>query len=77
MADESKTAVQDWVSGLTTGSHAEKRKPKSATVVIRAYGILAAILDGAVDDRRVPVNPTLVLVLAYCGLRRGKLSGFG
>lgn len=57
VADVRKTAVQDWVSGLTRGSEAENRKPKSATVVIRAYGVLAAILDGAVDDRRVLVNP--------------------
>lgn len=104
VAEVRKTAVQDWVSGLTAGSETEKRKPKSATVVIRAYGVLAAILDGAVDDRRVLVNPargvtlprkgkkphiylsheqvhllakeskypTLVLVLAYCGLRWGE-----
>ncbi|OUM42893.1 site-specific integrase [Arthrobacter agilis] len=104
-----KTAVQQWVSGLTTGEEEAMppRKPKSATVVIRAYGILAAILDGAVDDRRVLSNPargvvlprkgkkahvylshaqvhllaeeskheTLVLTLAYCGLRWGEAVG--
>ncbi|WP_026532542.1 tyrosine-type recombinase/integrase [Arthrobacter sp. H41] len=104
-----KTAIQQWVSGLTTGeeSAAPPRKPKSATVVIRAYGVLAAILDGAVDDRRVLSNPargitlprkgkkahiylshkqvhrlaeeskheTLVLVLAYCGVRWGEAVG--
>ncbi|MGI5188432.1 tyrosine-type recombinase/integrase [Promicromonospora sp. CA-289599] len=32
-------------------------RPKSATVVKRAYGILASILDGAVTDRRVQANP--------------------
>lgn len=101
-----RTAVQQWVSELTTGDAAATppRKAKSATVVIRAYGILASILDGAVDDRRVLSNPargvnlprkgkkahiylsheqvhqlaaeskheTLVLVLAYCGIRWGE-----
>jgi integrase len=75
--------------------------------VIRAYGILAAILDDAVSDRRAMSNPargvslprktrkphiylsheqvhalaaaskhsTLVLVLAYCGLRWGEATG--
>lgn len=40
------TEVQRWVSGID----------KSATVVIRAYGILASILDGAVLDRRIRSN---------------------
>ncbi|WP_349307104.1 site-specific integrase [Arthrobacter sp. H35-D1] len=80
------------------------RPPKGATTVVRAYGVLASILDGAVDDRRVLINPargvnlprkvkkphvylsheqvhllaaeskyeTLILVLAYCGLRWGE-----
>jgi integrase len=30
---------------------------KSATTVLRAYGVLAAILDVAVKDRRISVNP--------------------
>lgn len=51
-----KTAVQNWVSGLTTGSEAKKSKPQSATVVIRAFGVLASILDEAVDDRRILTN---------------------
>lgn len=76
---------------------------KSRTVVLRALGILAGILDVAIDDRRLASNParnvrnlprhgpgkrriylthdqvatlaacsahpTLVLRLAYCGLR--------
>ncbi|WAH99285.1 tyrosine-type recombinase/integrase [Arthrobacter sp. MMS18-M83] len=33
------------------------RKPKGATLVIRAYGVLAAILDEAVSDRRMLSNP--------------------
>ncbi|WP_159800872.1 tyrosine-type recombinase/integrase [Arthrobacter zhaoguopingii] len=100
-----KTAVQQWIAGMTTGDG--ERKPKSATVVIRAYGVLAAVLDDAVDDRRILSNPargvdlprkgkrahvylsheqvhalaaeakhgTLVLVLAYCGLRWGEAVG--
>lgn len=38
--------VQSWVSSID----------KSATVVIRAYGILASILDAAVRDRRIARN---------------------
>lgn len=41
--------VQDWVTKLT-GTH-------SATSVKRAHGVLAGILDTAVKDRRLPVNP--------------------
>lgn len=90
--------VQAWVSGLAQ-SH-------SATTVTRAYGVLAAILDVAVRERRVAKNvsrdvtlprkgvkprvylshqqvqqladtsrmPTLVLFLAYTGLRWGEAT---
>lgn len=40
--------VQDWVTELAA--------TKSATVVLRAYGVLASILDTAVADRRVSTN---------------------
>ncbi|GAB2572395.1 tyrosine-type recombinase/integrase [Leucobacter ruminantium] len=40
--------VQAWVSELTTA--------KSATVVLRAHGILASILDAAVRDQRIVKN---------------------
>ena len=40
--------VQTWVTGLTAN--------RGATTVIRAYGVLAGILDTAVKDRRVSVN---------------------
>jgi integrase len=40
--------VQDWIAELAT--------KRSATVTLRAYGILAGILDVAVKDRRVPRN---------------------
>ncbi|MFL0359054.1 tyrosine-type recombinase/integrase [Curtobacterium flaccumfaciens] len=40
--------VQEWVTALSS--------TKSATVVLRAYGILASILDVAVADRRIATN---------------------
>ena len=46
------TEVAAWVSAFTTAE-----KPKSATVTIRAYGVLAAILDAAVKDLRITTNP--------------------
>ncbi|MCS3492402.1 integrase [Arthrobacter sp. JUb119] len=102
------TEVQAWVTKLSIGDAKAKPvvKPKSATTVIRAYGVLAAILDDAVKDRRLQTNPargvdlprktkkahvflsheqirdladhskypTLVRVLAYCGLRWGEAT---
>ncbi|GAA3917636.1 phage integrase central domain-containing protein [Microbacterium invictum] len=95
-----RSEVQAWVAEL-----ASKR---SRTVVLRALGVLAGILDLAVDDRRLAANParnlrslprrapakrrvylsheqvsvlagncahpTLVLVLAYTGLRWGEAT---
>jgi integrase len=106
VAEVRKTAVQQWISDLTRGDpdRGPRYNPKGATLVIRAYGILAAILDDAVSDRRtlsnpargvtlprkvkkphiylsheqihtladVSKHPTLVLVLAYCGIRWGE-----
>lgn len=43
------TAVRDWVGELSM--------TRSASVVHRAYGILASILDDAVDDRMLARNP--------------------
>jgi integrase len=94
-----QTAVQSWLSELGA--------ERGATTVIRAYGVLAGILDEAVTDRRILLNPargvnlprktrkphvylsheqvhelaatskypTLVLTLAYCGLRWGEATG--
>lgn len=92
--------VQDWVSRLSSR--------KGATVVIRAFGVLAGIIDRAVKDRRLPLNVargvnlprkgkkprsylshdqvqdlanqsgphrTLVLTLAYTGIRWGEAVG--
>jgi integrase len=94
------TDVQQWISDL--GS------TKGATTVRRCHGVLAAILDDAVLDRRLSSNPargvnlprktkkkrvylshdqvqllsdsagaqsTLVLFLAYTGLRWGEATG--
>lgn len=41
--------VQTWVTELSEG--------RSATTVLRAYGVLAGILDAAVKDRRILANP--------------------
>lgn len=43
-----RSEVQDWVSDFATR--------KSSTVVIRALGVLAGILDVAIDDRRLASN---------------------
>lgn len=44
-----RSEVQDWVSELAT--------QKSRTVVLRALGVLAGILDVAIDDRRLAAIP--------------------
>lgn len=95
-----RSEVQAWVSHLAT--------ERSRTVVLRALGVLAGIIDVAVDDHRLESNParnvrglpqraaarhrpylsheqvqllaanarhsTLVLVLAYTGLRWGEVT---
>ena len=43
--------VSQWVSEIEG----------SATTVIRAYGVLAGILDDAVKDRRIPSNPARMI----------------
>ncbi|MFF1571419.1 tyrosine-type recombinase/integrase [Leifsonia sp. NPDC058292] len=48
VGDVRHSDVQAWVTSLTAG--------RSATTVLRAYGVLAGILDVAVRDRRVPNN---------------------
>lgn len=99
----SATGVKNWSAGMTGDG-------RSATTVLRALGVLAGILDDAIEDGRISKNPargldpkkrekptkpkrkhvyldheavgrlaeesgqhkTLVLVLAYCGLRWGE-----
>lgn len=74
--------VQAWITALGAGGTV------SATTVRRAQGVLAAILDVAVRDRRIVVTAaqvellaqnathgTLVWFLAYTGLRWGEATG--
>lgn len=95
-----KSEVQAWVSAMATR--------RSRSVVMRALGVLAGIIDVAVDDNRIATNParnlrtlpkrgvskprvylsheqvstlaanaahpTLILVLAYTGLRWGEAT---
>lgn len=49
-----RSEIQQWVAGLSSG---DEVKPKSASVVIRAYGILAGILDDAKADKLLAENP--------------------
>lgn len=56
--------VEEWIRqlGLGIAVNASRRlipegTPRSATVVIRAVGVLAGILDTAVKDGRLPRNP--------------------
>ncbi len=49
VVDVGHSDVQSWVTKLA--------REKSATTVLRAYGVLAAILDVAVRDRRIQSNP--------------------
>lgn len=100
VSEVSFSEVQDWVSELSS-----RRK---ATTVIRAFGVLSALLEEAVRDRRILSNPcagvktprkvgktrtylshaqvhalareakgagSVILVLAYTGLRWGEISG--
>jgi integrase len=57
------SAVEKWVrelgQGVATTSRireAARRQPRSASVVLRAVGVLAGILDVAVRDGRIPAN---------------------
>jgi integrase len=115
------SAVEQWIRELGQGSavnrprvrwSADESRPRSATVVLRALGVLAGILDVAVKDGRVAKNvargadgaprkhsaktrrylsheevirfaeaaetdmqATLLITLAYCGLRWGEAAG--
>ncbi|MGF3055657.1 tyrosine-type recombinase/integrase [Microbacterium sp. YY-01] len=120
IGDIKPSAVEAWITEMSAGTaitarsreRRNTRGPRSATVVLRALGVLAGILDGAVRDRRIPKNPargarnlpqkiskkqrryltddevirlasatknhthaTLVLVLAYCGIRWSEAVG--
>lgn len=64
--------VQTWLTRFSAGS--PDSKPKSATVVLRAYGVLASILDVAVRDRRISVNPARGVKLPGDQRRSGRTS---
>ncbi|KAB1867301.1 tyrosine-type recombinase/integrase [Microbacterium algeriense] len=48
--------VRTWVTELTQDKP-DGTKGRSATVALRALGVLAGVLDVAVDDRRIARNP--------------------
>jgi hypothetical protein len=59
-----QTAVEAWITELSDGTAVTSRvrrdhdgKPRSATSVLRALGVLAGILDDAVKDGRIARNP--------------------
>ncbi|MGO4689459.1 tyrosine-type recombinase/integrase [Glaciibacter sp. 2TAF33] len=56
------TEVQTWISNLAAES--------SPTTVARVHGVLAAILDGAVKDKRITTNPARELKLPRKTSRR-------
>ena len=53
IGDIRHSEVQAWLTKFAAG----ESKPRSATVVLRAYGVLAGILDVAVRDRQSASNP--------------------
>lgn len=61
IADIELGEVEQWLAGLgrtVTDTEGEVvKKGAGATTVIRAYGVLAGILDDAVKSRRLAVNP--------------------
>ncbi|MGV8875257.1 MAG: tyrosine-type recombinase/integrase [Rhodococcus sp. (in: high G+C Gram-positive bacteria)] len=50
LTDIDLDSVERWIADLT-------RSGKGATVVIRAYGVLAGVLDSAVKSKRLAKNP--------------------
>jgi len=61
LADIKHSAVQSWVSDMgrevVDAKGTVTKRASGATVVIHAFGVLAAILDEAVRDRRLVTNP--------------------
>ncbi|MCQ4120449.1 tyrosine-type recombinase/integrase [Rhodococcus tibetensis] len=59
LADIDLDSVERWIAdlGRTKTVDGEKVKGKGATVVIRAYGVLAGVLDSAVKAKRLAKNP--------------------
>ena len=59
------TAVQDWVAELS-------RSGQSGASVRKSYGVLTAILDRAVRDKRMPTNPARSINLPALNEQRRK-----
>ncbi|KFI92481.1 phage integrase family protein [Bifidobacterium saguini DSM 23967] len=65
VAAVTREKAQQWAAKISQGTKGVGEngheiwveKPKSASVVLRAHGILAGILDDAKADRRIPDNP--------------------
>ncbi|SIS22180.1 site-specific integrase [Williamsia sterculiae] len=61
LVDIDLDAVERWISEMgrtvTEADGTVTKKGSGATVVLRAYGVLAAILDTAVKGRRLAANP--------------------
>jgi integrase len=53
IGDIRHSEVQAWLTKFSAGDG----KPRSATIILRAYGVLAGILDVAVRDRQISSNP--------------------
>jgi len=64
VGDIRHSEVQTWVSEMTRDGK------RSATTVIRAFGVLAGILDVATRDRRIPLNPARGVNLPRKGKKR-------
>jgi len=62
--DIKHTDVRDWVAELNT--------TLGATVTIRTFGVLASILDDAVHDKRITVNPARVSKVGLPRKQRGE-----
>lgn len=55
--DVRRSDVQTWVAEMLTGASGSGRGAVGATIVIRAHEVLAGLLDSAVSDRLILVNP--------------------
>ncbi|WP_137725735.1 tyrosine-type recombinase/integrase [Prescottella subtropica] len=62
IADIEPMQVEQWIARMqreeTDAAGTVTKKSAGATTVIRAYGVLASILDDAVKSRRLASNPT-------------------
>ncbi|WP_237234323.1 site-specific integrase [Rothia nasisuis] len=63
------TEVETWIANLQRGTTATGRKAVGATITIRCHEILAGVLDDAVKDKRLLVNPARGLNLPRKGTK--------